>query len=100
MIDSGLSCSRTWLPAATMSAARASATATKSTMAVCGECNPLTPETAGSSSPSSATPSRRNPATWFARARASIASSRPSCSGDVATTTLPISSYSMPLSWQ
>ena len=80
-------------PAASMSAANRWATATKSVIAVAGECSAESPAACGSTSRSPAASSRRSPGTPFSVAVCSSASSRGSSSASTATTSLPTSSY-------
>jgi hypothetical protein len=81
--------SRTCPPAASISAATLRATATKSVIAVSGECSATSPVACGSISRISPAPMRRSPGTPLAVAVFSSASKRPSSASSIATTSLP-----------
>ena len=92
--------SRTWPPAASISPAIVRAIATKSVIAVSGECSAASPVACGSMSVMPAASTRASPGTPFARAVCSKASNRPSSFGSTATTSLPHWSNGSPCSAQ
>jgi hypothetical protein len=76
-------------PARRASAAKDSATATKSTTPVSGECRAATPRAWGSTAAISSVPRRRRFGTRLARPRRSSSSSRDSSLSSTASTSFP-----------